>query len=89
MREQHGHPATPVRGGLRLLRGADDFGQAKGTQAKHVRRVHSHLPALLRGSAYSHRGGSHQGDSRNLAALPELDPSGVHLRDTTEWPEPY
>ena len=46
MREQHVHPASVVRGGLRLLGGPDDLNQDQELEDHDVRGVFVHFPAM-------------------------------------------
>ena len=81
LRKQHGHPKTPFRRNIRLFRRADDPDQNKESQESNVRRILGDIQALLRGARRSAKILTHQGDFRDLAQIPQLDSSWVHIRN--------
>lgn len=89
LRKQHDYLAPTVRGGVRLLRRANDLVQDAKSEANNVLRVLADLPIVPGDLEYSHSAQPSPSDPRNPTSILQLDSIGVYFRDTTHLAAAY
>jgi hypothetical protein len=79
--EQHGDPEAAERGGLRLLVGPADADEGEAPERDDVQRIPASVPAVQLHHDELAECDADQRDAGDSAALPQLDPARLHLRD--------